>query len=53
MVKLRNGVEVPMIGLGTSLRGKPIKVDSDQFVESVKFAIKTGYRHIDTVNIRK
>ena len=32
---------------------KAIKVDIDQFVESVKFAIKTGYRHIDTVNISK
>lgn len=48
-VKLRNGIEMPIIGLGTSLRGKNTKVTSQEFVESVKHAIKYGYRHIDTV----
>lgn len=49
-IKLNNGIEMPIIGLGTSLRGKPNKVDNQQFIESVKHAIQIGYRHIDTVN---
>ncbi len=49
IVRLRNGLEMPMLGLGTSLRGKA-KIESEAFVESVKHAIEIGYRHIDTVN---
>ncbi len=51
LVTLKNGVQMPLIGLGTSLRGKA-KIESDAFVESVKHAIKIGYRHIDTVKIK-
>lgn len=47
-IELRNGLSVPIIGLGTSLRGKP-KIDNQTFINSVKHAIQTGYRHIDTV----
>jgi diketogulonate reductase-like aldo/keto reductase len=48
-VRLTNGIEMPMIGLGTSLRGKKTKTDSNDFVASVKYAIdEIGYRHIDT-----
>ena len=43
---LKNGLEVPAIGLGTSLRGK--NVDQQTFVDSVKYALSAGYRHIDT-----
>lgn len=45
-VKLRNGVEVPMIGLGTFPVNK--QFTPEQFVESVKWALKAGYRHIDS-----
>lgn len=48
LIELRNGVRVPIIGLGTSLRGKP-KIDNQAFIDSVKHAIQIGYRHIDTV----
>ncbi|RNA36597.1 glyoxal reductase [Brachionus plicatilis] len=47
-VELKNGIKMPTIGLGTSLRHKPNKVDNQQFVESVKHALKIGYRHLDT-----
>lgn len=47
-IELRNKVKVPIIGLGTSLRGKP-KIDNQTFIDSVKHAIDIGYRHIDTV----
>ena len=50
-ILLKNGVSMPMIGLGTSLRGKKTKTDSQTFVNSVKFAIECGYRHIDTAKI--
>lgn len=52
-IKLRNGIEMPLIGLGTSLRGKSTKVNSQEFVNSVKHALEIGYRHIDTVNIHQ
>lgn len=48
-VELNNNVLIPSLGLGTSLRHKPNKVDNEQFVESVKYSLKIGYRHIDTV----
>ena len=48
-IKLNNGIGMPMIGLGTSLRGKKTKTDANSFVASVKYAIdEIGYRHIDT-----
>jgi diketogulonate reductase-like aldo/keto reductase len=46
-VELRNGLQMPVIGLGTSLRGKQLS-NHDIFVESVKYALSIGYRHIDT-----
>jgi diketogulonate reductase-like aldo/keto reductase len=44
--KLSNGVEIPCIGFGTwqTPEGK-------EAVDSVKYAIETGYRHIDTAAI--
>lgn len=48
LVVLRNGVLMPVLGLGTSLRGKP-KIENQAFIDSVKYAIQIGYRHIDTV----
>lgn len=42
-VKLVNGVEIPMLGLGTW------QVESEkEAVDSVKYALQIGYRHIDT-----
>jgi diketogulonate reductase-like aldo/keto reductase len=49
-IRLNNNKEMPILGIGTSLRGKP-KVDSDTFVSSVKHALNVGYRHIDTVSL--
>ena len=40
--KLSNGVEIPKLALGTWMIG------DDKVAESVKEAIKIGYRHIDT-----
>lgn len=45
-VKLNNGVEMPILGFGT------FKVeDGKETIESVKHALKVGYRHIDTAAI--
>lgn len=45
-VKLNNGVQMPILGLGT------FKVsDPDQGVEAISDAIKVGYRLIDTAQI--
>lgn len=41
-IKLNNGVEVPVLGLGTWL------IDNDTVCDVVANAIKLGYRHIDT-----
>ena len=47
-IKLRNDVNIPILGLGTSLRGKTVE-SKEAFIESLKYAINTvGYRHIDT-----
>ena len=48
-LKLKNGLDIPIIGLGTSLRGKTPGVSTEEFIKSVIHAIKSGYRHIDTV----
>lgn len=42
MKKLSNGVEIPVIALGTWF------IDDDKVAEAVKSAVKMGYRHIDT-----
>jgi len=41
-IKLNNGIEIPVLGLGTWL------LDNDKACEVVSTAIKLGYRHIDT-----
>lgn len=42
---LSNGVEIPILGFGT------YKIEDDKVVvNSVREAIKTGYRHIDTAH---
>ncbi|MCZ8495522.1 aldo/keto reductase [Priestia megaterium] len=40
--KLSNGVEIPLLGLGTWL------LDDEQAAQAVRDAISNGYRHIDT-----
>ncbi len=40
--KLSNGVEIPVMALGTWL------IDNDKVAEAVKAAVQMGYRHIDT-----
>ena len=42
-IKLNNGVEVPLVGFGTSQITEPLEVE-----KAVINAIKSGYRHIDT-----
>ena len=42
-VKLNNGVEIPVLGLGTYQLE-----EGGQAYNAVKFAIETGYKHIDT-----
>lgn len=42
MKKLSNGVEIPVLALGTWL------IDDDKVAEAVRSAVKLGYRHIDT-----
>lgn len=43
---LRNGVEMPYLGLGTYMPR-----DSQEVTNSVRFALDNGYRHIDTAGI--
>lgn len=45
--KLRNGIEIPNIGLGTSL------VEGQDCVLNIKQALEVGYRHIDTASAYK
>lgn len=45
---LSNGVEIPMLGFGTALIG-----DFSKTKESVKAALRVGYRHLDTAMIYK
>jgi diketogulonate reductase-like aldo/keto reductase len=40
--KLSNGVEIPLLGLGTWL------LDDEQAAQAVRDAVSNGYRHIDT-----
>lgn len=43
--RLANGVEIPMIGLGTW------KSSEKEAYEATKYALENGYRHIDTASI--
>ncbi|MCL2233115.1 MAG: aldo/keto reductase, partial [Treponema sp.] len=45
-VKLNNGVEVPYLGLGM-FESK----DGEEAYNAAKWALETGYRHIDTAMI--
>lgn len=48
VIKLRNGVEMPLVGFGT------FKIpEGEEVIEAVKFALKAGYRHIDTATAYK
>ncbi len=44
--KLHNNVEMPYLGLGTYQAD-----DDDEVVEAVKYALETGYRHVDTAAV--
>jgi len=44
--KLNNGVEMPLLGLGV-YQSPAGRITQD----AVKFALKIGYRHIDTARI--
>src|SRR5690606_8912693 len=47
-VKLNNGVEMPIFGLGVFLSKEGTEVEN-----AVKVALQNGYRHIDTAAIYK
>lgn len=42
MKKLSNGVEIPVLALGTWF------IDDDKVADAVRAAVKMGYRHVDT-----
>ena len=44
--KLNNGVEIPMLGLGVFLMP-----EQGVTLEAVRYALKVGYRHLDTASI--
>jgi len=44
--KLRDGHEIPMIGIGTWLQ-----TDEEKCISALKYALKIGYSHIDTADI--
>jgi Aldo/keto reductases, related to diketogulonate reductase len=46
MIKLNNGVEIPMLGFGT-WQAK----DGEEAYNAIKTAIEAGYRHIDTAAV--
>ncbi|XP_028026797.1 aldo-keto reductase AKR2E4-like [Bombyx mandarina] len=48
-IKLSNGQEMPILGLGTYAR----KPEPGQVLNSVRWAIDAGYRHIDTATVYK
>lgn len=50
MLKLANGVLIPVIGLGTSTthQGNEIFNKEETCKDIIKRAIELGYRHIDT-----
>lgn len=44
-IKLNNGVEIPVLGLGTW------KLDGEKAQDAVLWALEAGYRHIDTAKM--
>ncbi|NGX34097.1 MAG: 2,5-diketo-D-gluconic acid reductase A [Candidatus Anoxychlamydiales bacterium] len=44
--KLNDGNEIPMIGMGTWQQ-----TEKDNCINAIKYALKVGYRHIDTADI--
>ena len=46
-IKLNNGVEIPMLGLGTYKIGS----NDDDVYNAVRSALDVGYRHIDTATL--
>lgn len=46
--ELNDGNEIPMIGIGTWLQ-----TDKDKCINAIRYALKIGYRHIDTADIYK
>lgn len=44
--KLRDGHEIPMIGLGTWQQ-----IEESTCIKAIKYALEIGYRHIDTADI--
>jgi len=45
-IKLNNGVEIPLLGLGTWEI-----IEGETIIDTIRFAISKGYRHIDTARI--
>ena len=45
-IRLNNGVEIPVLGLG--VYRSPTGAET---VDSVRYALSTGYRHVDTARI--
>lgn len=45
-IKLNNGVDIPVLGLGV-FRSK----DGEETIDAVKWALEAGYRHIDTAKV--
>ncbi len=45
-VKLANGVEMPYLGLGVFLTA-----DGEEVIDAIQYALKAGYRHIDTAAV--
>ncbi len=44
--KLHNGVEMPYLGLGVYL-----SKDGQEVIDSIRWAVEAGYRHIDTASV--
>ena len=44
-VKLKNEIDMPSIGFGTSL------IEGDECITNIKLALQAGYRHIDTASV--
>ena len=49
VIELRNGVQMPLLGFGTSTTtNNEILKDKRRIIDSIKYALTIGYRHIDT-----